>query len=298
MFQRVMSAIPLPVSPGDPAYDAVADLLADLGIDKAGIPQYFRSDGDAGSVSGDIEISTFMSGYHPLVFSSLVNPIGTAAQAAAGKGDRNFWSMRRTRPLNQFLPLSENTVRLMTMGWLTASFLGQVEYSEREQMGHPFLAAAIAVPGNPSAEFPLPGLGRLPAHRRDVLAAVLESYPLAEVQFATGQPSALDAYARLLQVGAGRTLSDWVRTGSVEVGNPPKADTAEERAALAVERFTEALEAVRGYDNDLVLAADPWQQPPRGWELRRLVSAALQELIEIVEGAPVEAVGEVGRVDI
>lgn len=298
MFQRVMSAIPLSVSPGDPTYDAVADLLADLDIDKAGIPQYFTSDGDAGSASGDIEISTFMSGYHPLVFSSLVNPIATAAQAAAGKGDRKFWLMRRSRPLHQFLPLSEKTLRLMTMGWLTATFLSQVEYSEREQSGHSVLAAAIAVPGASSANFPLPGLGRPPAHRRDVLAAILESYPLAEVQFATGQPSALDAYARLLQIGAGRTLSDWVRTGTTEVGNPPKADTPEERAVLAIERFKEALDAVRSYDNDVILTADSWQLPPRGWELRGLVSSALQELIRDVKDAPAEAVGEVGRVDV
>lgn len=297
-FQRIMSVIPLPVSPGEPAYDAVHDLLASIGIEAASIPSYFRGEEDEDTPPGDIEISTFMSGYHPMVFASLVNPIAQAAQASASQGVRGFWDMRRSRPLTEFLPLSGRTVELMVQGWLVAGFLGQVDFTSEELLGHPYVSAAMLLPGGQRASFPLPGLGRLPGHRRDVLAAVLESYPLAEVQFATGQPSALDAYERLVRVGASRALAEWVQTGASEVGSPPEAATAEERSTLALDRFRDAQKALTAYDDEFTPNPEDWNLPPRGWEIRELVSSALNELIEIVQAAPAEQSAGAGHLDV
>lgn len=297
-YQRVMSAIPLAVNPGDEAFEKVKDLLLSLGIDAAEVPTYFRSDDDDTAPGGDIEISTFLRAYHPTVFGSLVNPIAAAAPGAAGRGDAGFWDMRRSRPLPEFVPVSRSTLRFMVRGWLVASLLGQITFDKLEQFGHPYVAPALAVPGGKTVMFPRPGLGRLPSGPRDALAAVLEAYPLAEVMFATGQPNALAGYERLLAVGVGSALATWVADGTVDAGSPPAGDTPDERCGYAVAQYKAALGAIAAYDDEFSPDDDTWKLPPRSWELRLVVSEVLHELIDAADAARVQGGSEGGVVHI
>ncbi len=286
-YQRVMSAIPLSVNPGDEAFEKVKDLLLAIGVESAEVPSYFHSDGDEAAAGGDIEISTFLRAYHPMVFASLVNPIAAAAQGATGRGDAGFWDMRRTRPLPEFIPVSRSTLRFMIRGWLVGSLLGQISFDQLNQFGHPYVAPAVAMPGGGTVTFPRPGLGRLPSAPRDALAAVLEAYPLAEVMFATGQPNALAGYERLLALGVGSALATWVAAGTTDAGQSPGGDTPDERCEYATKNYRTALDAIEAYDDEFRPDADRWALPPRSWELRHLVGEVLHELIDTAAAARV-----------
>jgi len=286
-YQRVMSAIPLAVNPGDEAFEKVKDLLLTLGVESAEVPSYFHSDGDEAAAGGDIEISTFLRAYHPTVFASLVNPIAAAAQGSSGKGDAGFWDMRRTRPLPEFVPVSRVTLRFMIRGWLVGSLLGQITFDNLNQFGHPYVAPAMAMPNGGTVTFPRPGLGRLPSAPRDALAAILEAYPLAEVMFATGQPNALAGYERLLALGVGSALANWVAEGTVDAATPPAGDTPDERCEYAIAQYRAALDAIDAYADEFTPDADRWELPPRSWELRHLLAEVLHELIDTADAARV-----------
>ena len=281
VIDPVVSAIPLAPSPGSPLYEGIKNLLMDrkFGFDEARVNSLFSSgDDDAPSTITDIAIFMVLRAHHPMIFGSLVNPIATAALQASNEGDRTFWGMRRARPLAQFVPLQKQAIHMLVRGWFIGQLLGQVVFRDGSWFGRPYKYAEVLVPGRPNGEFPTPGLGALAATPGEVLPVVLESYGLAEAMFATGHAQALAGYDRLLDLGAGDTLTRWIRTGEVDVGTPPVAEDVEARAALVDDLMTRALDSIaeigRGFSPDTEI----WSLPPRTWEIADLMRSAAEEI--------------------
>ena len=207
-----------------------------------------------------------------------------------GAGDKGFWDFRRARPLLEFVPLSTTSLRFMARGWLVASLLGQIKFETKMIFGHPYLAPELEMPGSTTrAGFIQPALGRLPSAHRDVFAAVLETYPLAEVLYATGQPNELKAYGRLLELGSGPALNTWITTGVTDAGNAPMGVDADARAEYVLKVLGEAKERLGEYETEFVPEADHWELPPRGMEIRGLMNEALNEMIESAQASQATA---------
>ncbi len=278
-YQRVMSAIPLAANDDDKAYQAVRDLLIEKGIDAAEIPKYFEALDEKAESSSNIEISTFMRAYHPMVFQSLVRPISGAALEALGAGEKTFWEFRRARPLEEFIPLSTTTVNLLTRGWITALILNQVTYLSKTSFGHKSVSAELRLPGGGRTAFASQLLGRPPVQNREVFAAVLETYPLAEVFYSTGQGGVLAGYNRLLELGASSALSAWISTGDSDVDGAPSGTDVEERMNYAIDILEEEMKQLQSEKAEFVPVTATWELPPRSMEVCSIEIAAVSDLI-------------------
>ena len=276
-FQRTMSKIPLQSDEGDNAYQAIVNLLLSYDIDAAEIPSMFGKQEGRGELGGDIEISTFMRAYHPMVFASFVTPISVAAQTAMGRGDFGFWMMRRSRPLSEYMPLSPITLGFLARGWLVAAILGQLGIDSASAFGHTYLAASLDTPSG-RVKFLEPGLGRLPKSGGDVFASILESYPLAEVLFATAQPDAMRGYERLLDLGSGVELSTWINNGTRTAGSVEEFTSRDERLQHVVELLDSAESGLQSPESQFECDATKWELPPQSWEIRPLLLKAIVEL--------------------
>ena len=279
-YQRVMSAVPLTANDDDKAFQAVRDLLLEKGVDAAEVQKYFEKTDESTTASSNIEISTFMLAYHPMVFASLVRPISGAALEAQGSGEKTFWEFRRARPLDEFVPLSATTINLMARGWVTAQILNQLVYEPKTAFGHPYVTAELRLPGGARAGFPSHLLGRKPAENREVFAAILESYALAEVFYSTGQPGSLAGYNRLLELGVRSALATWIVTGESDVDGAPSGNDPEERMSFAVGLLEQALSALQGTGDGPSVAGTAWELPPRNAEVRGVLLGALTDLIQ------------------
>ena len=276
-FQRTMSKIPLQSDESDNAYQAIVNLLLSYDIDAAEISSMFGKQEGRGELGGDIEISTFMRAYHPMVFSSFVTPISVAAQTAMGRGDFGFWMMRRSRPLSEYMPLSPITLGFLARGWLAAAILGQLEIDTAASFGHTYLAVSLDTPSG-RVKFLEPGLGRLPKSGGDVFASILESYPLAEVLFATAQPDSMRGYERLLDLGSGVELSTWINNGTTTAGSVEEFTSRDERLRHVVELLDSAESGLKSPESQFDCDATKWELPPQSWEIRSLLLKAIDEL--------------------
>lgn len=283
-FQRTMSKIPLQADEGDKTYRAVVDLLLSYGFDAADIPALFGKQEGRGELGGDIEFSTFMRAYHPMVFSSFVTPISVAAQTAMGRGDFGFWKDRRSRPLSEYMPLNPITVGFLARGWLVAAILGQLEINSAASFGHTYLAASLDTPSG-RVKFLEPGLGRLPKSGGDIFASILESYPLAEVLFATAQPDAIRGYERLLDLGSGVELSTWINNGTTAAGSVDEYASREDRLQHVVELLDGAESGLKSPESNFDCDAMEWELPPQSWEIRSMLLKAIAELRSSVTAA-------------
>jgi hypothetical protein len=282
---RTMSTIPLPKAPGTELFDRLSDLLKSFHLQEGEIEGLFRT-GEGENGSADIEISTFYKSYHPMVFSSLVTPIAAAAREQLTKGNSGFWMMRRARPLDQFVPLTRQRIERLARGWYVGRLLGLITFADDVVSGHASVSASIS--RGPSGFVPLPGLtlGRPPVSHSEVFASILESYPLAEVLYAAGDPTALLPYERLLELGLGNEIKEWIRTGELPFGVAPAGDNPETRAETLLSRLETAKEGNLKVKAEFEPQADNWSQPPMTWELVELLNTVIDDLVKLIQSAP------------
>ena len=67
-----------------------------------------------------------------MVFYSITNPIIAGWSAASQQSVQrvSFWSHRRSRPISEFIPASQEIILAMTRGWFTGLLLGKIDRSE------------------------------------------------------------------------------------------------------------------------------------------------------------------------
>jgi hypothetical protein len=229
-----------------------------------------------------------------MVFSSLVTPIASAARERIGGGDHAFWMMRRARPLLQFVPLTTLQIEALVRGWYAGRLLGLIRFEALQKHGQ---ASTIATISRGASGFvPLPGmiLGRLPVTAPDVFASVLESYPLAEVLHAAGDPGALLPYERLFELGDCTELNQWIQSGEVPFGSSLGGDDPESRRAELLTALDDAKQGNLTVKNSYEPRADEWSQPPMTWELVELLNKVIDQLTESIKAVPSDKGGFVG----
>jgi hypothetical protein len=124
-----------------------------------------------------------------------------------GRDHPAFWQHRRARALPAFIPAPTDVRRELITGYCVASLLGQV----RAEPGPRGWRVEVFDPSRPQpAQFPYPQLSVV--GRADVLAALLETLPVALLEFAV-QADALRAYWRLRQLATLDELTVWVESG-------------------------------------------------------------------------------------
>jgi hypothetical protein len=151
--------------------------------------------------------------------------------------------------------------------------------------------------------------------QRLVLPALLESLPLALLTFASEQPEELEAYTRLLDLGAARgqqenfdSLSEdlvrWIIDGALAEPEPkfeappvPPADlagtkdqTAAERAETIATRLRAFGESFRSRTAELPISLETSLTVPRSWELRERIIHGATSLAVAVEQQPLSPV--------
>ena len=259
---------------------------------------------DGSSAASIVEFSSFLSqSVEPVVLEGLFRPIGEDWKARTNSAMRKqFSAFRRTRPLDQFVPLSPERRQRFAIGWLVADLLGQLS---------PFKGSWDR---DPLQVWSPHGWLRLPRHLlgadveegEEVFARVLESLPLALVSFAFERYEELDAYMRILDLGAMKELRRWVEEGTaeddlpgaIEAPPPPLArDLASDTPEARRQRLLDRLGKIRGeaqaerdahpIDRRNVAALKPrWEAAGLTLEALEVVSAKLLALPLHPDGDP------------
>jgi hypothetical protein len=177
----IMEGFPFPT--GHPAREIVS---AVMGADNASF-----TDGQVESVL----ISSFIEyPVHPMVVNSFVTPlrkhlneIGLDSAQLRGA----FWLWRRTKVLQDFIPLPDETRLAMIRGFAVARMLGYITADPSNK---------VRITGTTGPlEFPFPLLTDVSSD--NILPALLEAFGLCFGQVSVEGVAAFDAYTRLYQLG-------------------------------------------------------------------------------------------------
>lgn len=247
---------PIPLDSQHPSYKAIEKLVADA------LPKADQAEGVFGVAAGDtVEIVTFPGGtVHPVAVGSLTSVIQdewvSRKSDAATRSD--FWEYRRARTLRSYVPLPPELQKALVQGWLIAQILNHLSVDGT--------SASIWTPDGDRA-FPASLLTK-PAKPEHLFPALLESYPLALLSFASGSSGELEAYNELIRLGGETSqvgalvpslapsdaLSLWVRDGKTAkpsgrataaaiAPNPALAGKEDEDAATRAETIGKTLDA-------------------------------------------------------
>ena len=222
----IVGPIPVEDSPDDHAlYQRLADALRANGMQEGEILSRFnvQTDGEG------IEIASFMPAQvHPVVFDSLTMPVQADWESRDTDKEREqFWRCRRARPVRDFVPMAPSQIEPLVRGWFTSVVLGWVSTFAGSWSNAPL---TIWTPTGRKA-FPSHLLGPDEQDFRRVLAAVIETLPLALVSYGLGDRDPLDAYLQLIHTGlqpqgqsVDPALRAWVVHGKVAKGSPGHED--------------------------------------------------------------------------
>ena len=187
---------PLPFVTGHPARKIAEEVLTKALQARAStgasndVDKYFTSV-NAGHV-GSVGIVTFLSKpVHPVVFSSVTQPIVSRLQ----QSQSSFWLWRRTRRLSEYIPVSSSARRAMLRGWFTGRLLGLIGITSLKE---PFTITSLE---GKKVAFPHPPLGGFVGSTDLPVAGVLESLPLALLDWSSGDPNTVQAYQSLFRLG-------------------------------------------------------------------------------------------------
>jgi hypothetical protein len=272
--------------------------------------------GDANRAKGllttdsDIEYinisSTLAAACSPLVFESLLRPISSqwAKSSHTLMQRQEFWLRRRARRLEEFVPVTQEVLVAMCRGWFTGLALGIID---RESD-----VPRIGRDNHSPVSFPSVMLTEK-SKKKDLLARVLESLPLAYVEVCQrGGLEPLQSYITLRDLGTSRlddlwgyesispVIHGWATSPS---GSAPgqistplvSGDSESDR----LEKLLKLLEKTQSsYEVELAELADSWRKDPRSlgenpsWPgmsrpmflaLAQLISAVTTRLKEIEE---------------
>lgn len=305
---RVMSAVPFPVN--HPARALVREILLADGMTAALADDVFADGNDQ-----RIEISTFLGHpCEPVVFrEGLISPIADFRSITVNGSDvGSFWKWRRTRPLPQFIPMSGRRRLEMIRGWFVARSFGMIEITN-----YATSALSVSLEDGSDAQFPFPLMTASPIKSNlDLLPAVLESVPVALIDYARIGDLAMNAYTRLSEFGKMMTpdapetsplsgvLKNWIMDGVRPKGSAPipneLAGTTRESQTARVDSLLLFLnmyldgqldensgDRFGGYRGLLNEVPVPGSLDRMGgaWELRQDLVMALEQISGMVTGA-------------
>lgn len=286
---------PIPLSPGTKLGAEVLEVLS------AHVPNPANLFNPTATVD-TIEVTTTMvSAVHPVVMSSLVNPMRLdVASRGPQSMQEEFWFARRARQLPSFVPLPDSMQQALVRGWLTANLLGQVTTLEGRWSDGP--VEVWTAEGY--RRFPRQLLGPDIRRPEDVLPALFESLPLAFLTFSEGDMTESSAYRRLIELGSGPNgygsrytnvnpeLEDWVLRGAHPEGTQPREQAIGPKDGSIEERrdaLVATLEQLASTFEATVGEATPIRQGTQDagrWELREIVPAQARQLSDTVADIP------------
>ena len=220
----IMQGFPFPA--GHPAREIVSGVMGD---------DVRFNDAESQSVL----ISSFIEfPVHPMVVSSFVQPLGSRINEIGVNADQlrgAFWLWRRTKVLQDFVPLPDETRLAIIRGFAVARMLGYITADPSQK---------VRVTGTSGPlEFPFPLLTDVSSN--NILPALLEAFGLCFAKVAQQQLSVFDAYKRLYELGEStgsiyvlaEEAETFIRTGTashspmdVERHDRARADTEGERS--------------------------------------------------------------------
>jgi len=290
-IQALVSTIPF--VEGDPLHNRIKDILVtgDLWSARQS-PKWFAT----GKVS-DISIFT-MSGKAmlPMVFDNIMKPIATSWASNSNDPARRlaFWSMRRARPITEFIPAGPRQIQAMVRGWFLAGLLNQRVLKEEGTAG--WRVQVWDPQGRALVDFPFPLLSAGAITKNDLPAAVLKSLVIAMVEVNTsGTLKSLRPYQRLMELGSETAykslIGNWISSGTVSNPGAPTPDAkAAGSAAQTLDERREAvmrvLEKTRDlYEKEFAEVADHGNPfaTPAVWELHDYLIPALNDLFAAAE---------------
>ncbi len=258
-----------------------------------------------------VDIFTVLeSPYEPVVFNSIMKPIADewAARSQSADQREEFWRWRRARPLASFIPTTPDVRESMVRGWFIARSLDQVTVDKTTRIVKIYSPEKRAM-----LSFPTPLIGPAVFHDYDYLPAVLESLPLAMLDFASRADGelAMLPYARLRKLGENgednvsdfsslnTTVSRWVQEGVIvdhrgtiqESAPVPAPTNAGSRSDSPSERGNALIQYMKAREKSYLelFAKDvdmlKFFSVPRVWELRTDVTNAFRYIIEALETA-------------
>lgn len=301
--KTILSEIPVPDDPSDPASTATRAALEAAKLSSTDVDAAFQPSSHVQS----IEISSFLAEtLDPIVIDSVTVPIHADWRARNTPEKREkFWRYRRARPLESFIPTGRRRQLAIVRGWYTARALNYVPELTTGWSEKPLKVWTKTG----YRAFPPALLGREPTRDAMVLPALCESLILAYASYSSGERTELEAYMRLIELGSGpggvdtaylepnREFADWIATGDPaksEPGEPsaPKPDAkiagpasgkpqARQDAlhAWIDARRTAFMDAVKAFE----LTDRTSLTTPRGWEISDLVEVATADLLTALE---------------
>lgn len=254
-------------------------------------------------------ISSLKKPIYPYVVSSLMNPI-VMAWNRGSVSRTSFWSLRRSRPLREFIPAPQAHIRAMLRGWFTADALGLLRMD-----GHRVAVVVDAAGASPRfVDFPFPPLepSTAPDHEDwDRPMYVLES--LATAMLEVSRTHRLDPflpYIALRDLGVSDptqeqilkyrrvnpVLQAWLETGQVPsfidtgaeaTGALSRLPDAEARVVAMLARFKDMQSDLErrtsAYLEDVKNQPTTLSEPPLWPGLRDEIFVALEALIRALD---------------
>jgi hypothetical protein len=217
-----VSTIPIAIAPGSGLYDAVVQTLAAGGVDPTTVTF------DPTSSAAEVDFIRYPTiKFHPAALNSVTGPIGMDwgnRQAREGSS-KEFWEFRRSRSLEAFIPLPRELQLRLVGGFYVAAALGYLDLPHEE-----LWSARPRFVWSEDALLPLPrrllaAQGKEPREAREVLPALLESFPLTWLGI-NSSTSVLHAYERLMDLGAVNNgqchheIGHWIAEGEPIEGMP------------------------------------------------------------------------------
>ena len=243
----------------------------------------------------------FAQPYSPLVFNSLMDPVRAQWTAANSSQRAAFWDKRRSRPLREFLPVSDVWIQTFITGWLVGRLTSEVVVPtelDNSQLVRVWSPANADGSAGSFTEFGPRLLGvqgiNIDATGWSIPAKVLESLALA-VALCNGDPRmrALAPYVAVRKLGeqypqeaadgtfvpVNPALQAWISGGKSRSGTFPQVldpiEATDDARADARARQAQAQEWVAGVGQDF--------EPYRGRSVRRGNFAQAEPFWEITE---------------
>jgi hypothetical protein len=288
----------IPVLAGTPLYSAIENALG-------GHWDADRSPGWFGVTTAS-QVDVFQasgSAMHSMVFASLMDPIHVRWQEikSTPDGRQAFWELRRSRPLQEAIPMADGKQRAFIRGWIVSGWLG-LRRNEDARNGWGQKIEVWDQAGVGSSKwigFPYPLLG-FAAEGRQMLPTVLKSLGLAMVEAnATTKLDPLRPYNVLVELGEDceSIIRDWLVSGRTSGGAPTpialSAGTPDQQPEQRREIVLNGLEgAMRGYREhwDAVEGSrEPFVRDP-SWELREITISEYERVLTLVKDLELNAV--------
>lgn len=158
-------------------------------------------DDTSDSINSIEYFTMFSKPVQPFIFESLFREIVKSWEQKSGSevDVTSFWKDRRTRSLDEFLPLPIEIIFGLVRGYFVAKLIGVYTDETDDKLG---IKASID-----GADFPFP-LIEVVRERKNVLGILLETLPLAYSKFSMNvDKNALEPYLKLLDYGKGKNNS-------------------------------------------------------------------------------------------